>query len=68
MLLHAVERNEREEYRGLLDIFLIFKIFPIDAVLADFKPSGSAEHHIDYSQVAQEGYHPLPECEMGAYC
>ena len=62
MFLHTVDRNEWKKDRGLVYICLILRVLSIGSVLADFKSSCSAEHHIYDSDVADCCDDPLPYC------
>lgn len=59
MILYGVERDERNHDRGCGFVFLIFRVGAIVLVLADFQPSGAAEHDVDDAGVAEEGADPF---------
>ena len=60
MLLHTVDRNEREKDRGLLYVCLILRVASVGSVLADFKSAGSAEHNIYDTYISYCRNDPLP--------
>ena len=52
MLFYAVDRDKWEKDRGFLYICLIFRVFSVCSILADFESAGSAEHHVYDSDVS----------------
>lgn len=56
----AVEWDEGEEDRGLMDVVLEVGIGSVGGSLTDFETTGSAEHHVYDSEIADAGDYPLP--------
>ena len=63
---YTVDRNQRKDYRGLLDIGLELRVLAVGLVLAEFESACPAEHHIDDTDISERGDYPLPEGAAGS--
>ena len=63
---YAVDRDQRKDYRGLLDICLELGVLAVGLVLAEFQSACPTEHHIDDADISEGGDYPLPEGAAGS--